>query len=177
MGKEYLKGLIEEILYVWGEPLDISDLCQIIEKASKKEIIEALNDMSLQREKSESGLLLKKFGNTYQLVSRNKHHKYFEKFVENTPKKLSSSALETLSIIAYKQPITRVEIDKIRGVNSQRSIDNLIEKGLVLENGRLDKIGRPIIYITSDLFLRYFDLEDLSQLPKIENQEEINNEN
>ncbi len=175
MEKEYLKGLIEEILYVWGEPLEISDLCQIIEKASKKEIIEALNDMSLQREKNESGLLLKKFGNTYQLVSRNKHHKYFEKFVENTPKKLSSSALETLSIIAYKQPVTKLEVEELRGVNCDSTIKGLLDFNLIEISGKLDRIGHPNLYSTTEKFLQKFGMENLEELPDLKELEEESN--
>lgn len=82
-------------------------------------------------------------------------------------KKLSNSTLETLSIIAYKQPITRAEIDKIRGVNSQSTIDSLLDRGLIVEKGRLDKIGKPIIFGTTDEFLKYFSISSLEDLPEI----------
>ena len=83
-----------------------------------------------------------------------------------------SSALETLSIIAYKQPITRAEVDKIRGINSQTTIDNLLDRGLIKENGRLEKIGKPIIYVTTTLFLQYFNIYSLEELPEIKELEE-----
>ncbi|MFQ9998796.1 MAG: SMC-Scp complex subunit ScpB, partial [Anaerococcus obesiensis] len=94
--------------------------------------------------------------------------KYISNIVKKSEKNLSNSSLETLSIIAYKQPITRAEIDKIRGVKSQSTIDSLLDKKLIKENGRLDKIGKPIIYVTTDLFLKYFNISNLDQLPKID---------
>lgn len=172
MQNDYLKGLIEEILYVWGEPIDIDDLSQIIKDCDKNQIQIALSQMIEERNSRQSGLIIKKFDTSYQFVSRAKHDKYFESFVKQSPKKLTSSALETLSIIAYKQPITRAEVDKIRGVGSQTTIDNLIDKGLIRENGRLEKIGKPIIYVTTNLFLQYFDIKDLSELPEIKDVSE-----
>lgn len=168
----YLKGLIEEVMYIWGEPIDIDTLAQIIIDANKNQIKEAIGQMKEEREASESGLVIKNFGESYQFVTRSKHDKYFESLVTKSPKKLTSSALETLSIIAYKQPITRAEVDKIRGVSSATTIDNLLDRGLIKENGRLDKIGKPIIYITSPLFLQYFDIADLSELPEIKDLDE-----
>ena len=175
MDKEYLKGLIEEILYIWGDPIDISDLNDIIKESNIKDIKLSLYEMKRERDSKDSGLILKEFDGAYQLVTRPSHDKYFVSLSKKSPKKLTTSALETLSIIAYKQPITRAEIDKIRGVGSQTTIDNLLEKGLIAENGRLDKIGKPIIYITTTYFLQYFDIASLDELPQvIEEGEDIN---
>lgn len=168
----YLKGLIEEVMYIWGEPIDIETLGQIISDASKKEIATALSQMISDRNDLDSGLIIKNFGNSYQFVTRPNHAGYFETLVTKAPKKLTSSALETLSIIAYKQPITRAEVDKIRGVSSASTIENLVDRGLIRENGRLDKIGKPIIYVTTNLFLQYFDISDLSELPEIKDLDE-----
>lgn len=167
MENDYLKGLIEEILYVWGQPIDIDDLSKIIKDSDKNQIKVALDEMIDERYSMDSGLIIKEFDSSYQFVTRAKHDKYFESLVKQSPKKLTSSALETLSIVAYKQPITRAEVDKIRGVSSQTTIDNLLDRGLIRENGRLDKIGKPIIYVTTNLFLQYFDIKDLSELPEI----------
>ncbi len=172
MDISYLKGLIEEVMYIWGEPIDIATLAEIITDASKKEIAEALSQIIKERDEALSGLIVKKFDTSFQFVTRASHDKYFEKLVTSTPKRLTSSALETLSIIAYKQPITRAEVDKIRGVSSATTIDNLVERGLIRENGRLDKIGKPIIYVTTNLFLQYFDISDLSELPEIKEMDE-----
>ena len=172
MEKIYLKGLIEEVLYIWGEPININDLSTIITDADKKQIKIAIDEMVAERKHNQSGLLINNFDGEYQFVTRVKHDKYFSSLVKKTEKKLTSSALETLSIIAYKQPITRAEVDKIRGINSQTTIDNLLDRGLIKENGRLDKIGKPIIYVTTTLFLQYFNIYSLEELPEIKELEE-----
>ena len=120
-----------------------------------------------ERKELASGLIIRNFNNSYQFTTRKASDKYFESMLSKSDKKLTNSTLETLSIIAYKQPITRVEIDKIRGVNSQSTIDSLLEKKLIIEKGRLDKIGKPIIYGTTDAFLKYFNLNTLEDLPEI----------
>ena len=170
MDSTYLKGIIEEILYIWGEPIDINDLSKIIFDAEKSEIRNAINEMMVERNENLSGLIIKKYENKYQFSTRSEHEKYISNIVKKSEKNLSNSSLETLSIIAYKQPITRAEIDKIRGVKSQSTIDSLLEKKLIRENGRLDKIGKPIIYVTTDLFLKYFNITSLDQLPKIDEE-------
>lgn len=170
MNNNYLKGIIEEILYIWGEAIDINDLGKIIFDAEKSEIKKAIKEMMDERNNKESGLIIKKYENKYQFATRPDHEKYISNIIKKSEKNLSNSSLETLSIIAYKQPITRAEIDKIRGVKSQSTIDSLLDKKLIRENGRLDKIGKPIIYVTTDLFLKYFNISDLSQLPKIDDE-------
>lgn len=170
MDRTYLKGIIEEILYIWGEPIDINDLSKIIFDAEKSEIRRAIYEMMEERNENLSGLIIKKYENKYQFSTRSEHEKYISNIVKKSEKNLSNSSLETLSIIAYKQPITRVEIDKIRGVKSQSTIDSLLDKKLIRENGRLDKIGKPIIYVTTDLFLKYFNITSLDQLPKIDEE-------
>lgn len=172
MDKTYLKGLIEEVLYIWGDPIDIKDLAAIITDADKNQIKRAIDEMVEERSNKESGLLINTYDGKYQFVTRSKHDKYFASLVKKTEKKLTSSALETLSIIAYKQPITRAEVDKIRGINSQTTIDNLLARGLIKENGRLEKIGKPIIYVTTSLFLQHFNISSLEELPEIKKLEE-----
>lgn len=174
MDKTYLKGIIEEILYIWGEAIDVKELAKIIDFASRSQIKESLEEMKKSRDEKKSGLIIRKFDGKYQFSTRSEHEKYISKIVKKSAKKLSNSSLETLSIIAYKQPITRVEIDKIRGLNSQSTIDSLIERNLIRENGRLDKIGKPIIYITTEEFLKYFNLESLDDLPKIKLENDNN---
>lgn len=174
MDKTYLKGIIEEILYIWGEAIDVKELAKIIDSASRSQIKESLEEMKKSRDEKKSGLIIRKFDGKYQFSTRSEHEKYISKIVKKSAKKLSNSSLETLSIIAYKQPITRVEIDKIRGLNSQSTIDSLIERNLIRENGRLDKIGKPIIYITTEEFLKYFNLESLDDLPKIKLENDNN---
>lgn len=170
----YLKGLIEEVLYVWAEPISIEELSKILYDFSKADIKRNLEEMINEREDLESGLIIRNFNGSYQFTTRKASDKYFESLLSKSEKKLTNSTLETLSIIAYKQPITRVEIDKIRGVNSQSTIDSLLDKKLIVEKGRLDKIGKPIIYGTTAEFLKYFNLNSLEDLPeiRIENNED-----
>lgn len=163
----YLKGLIEEVLYVWAEPINIDELSKILYDFSKSDIKSCLEKMIDERTDMESGLVIRRFNNSYQFTTRKASDKYFESLLSKSEKKLTNSTLETLSIIAYKQPITRVEIDKIRGVNSQSTIDSLLDKKLITEKGRLDKIGKPIIYGTTAEFLKYFNLNSLEDLPEI----------
>lgn len=163
----YLKGLIEEVLYVWAEPISIDEISKILYDYSKVDIKKSLEEMIKEREDLDSGLIIRNFNGLYQFTTRKASDKYFESLLSKSEKKLTNSTLETLSIIAYKQPITRVEIDKIRGVNSQSTIDSLIDKKLITEKGRLDKIGKPIIYGTTSEFLKYFNLNSLKDLPEI----------
>lgn len=163
----YLKGLIEEVLYVWAEPISIDELSKILYDFSKADIKNCLEEMTKERADLGSGLIIRNFNGSYQFTTRKASDKYFESLLSKSEKKLTNSTLETLSIIAYKQPITRVEIDKIRGVNSQSTIDSLLDKKLITEKGRLDKIGKPIIYGTTAEFLKYFNLNSLEDLPEI----------
>lgn len=163
----YLKGLIEEVLYVWAEPISIDEISKILYDFAKADIRKSLEEMMREREDLDSGLIIRNFNGSYQFTTRKASDKYFESLLSKSEKKLTNSTLETLSIIAYKQPITRVEIDKIRGVNSQSTIDSLIDKKLITEKGRLDKIGKPIIYGTTAEFLKYFNLNSLKDLPEI----------
>ncbi len=167
MTDSYLKGLIEEVLYVWADPINIDELSKILFDFSKSDIRECLEKMIIERNDLGSGLVIRKFNDSFQFTTRKASDKYFETLLAKSEKKLTNSTLETLSIIAYKQPITRVEIDKIRGVNSQSTIDSLLDKKLIVEKGRLDKIGKPIIYATTDFFLQYFNLKSLDDLPEI----------
>lgn len=121
------------------------------------------------------GLKILKTENTYQLSTRPEHYPWISKLSqEKNNKNLSNAALETLSIIAYRQPVTRNEIEAIRGVRCDKALETLLNKILIEEKGRLDRTGRPIIYGTTNEFLRYFGLESLDDLPPLE-QFELNN--
>lgn len=158
------KGIIEALLFTWGDPLDLKSISSILEV---EEIIveNVLEEMIDEFDKQKRGLKIIKLNDSYQLCTRIEHFDYMKKLNNKTKKSLSNAALETLSIIAYKQPVTKSEIDNIRGVKSDRVIETLYEKKLIIEIGRLDRPGRPIIYGTSDDFLKYFGLESLEDLP------------
>ncbi len=165
--RKHYYSIIEAILFVSGEPLDLKEISQIIEcdKKYTEILLEELKDVY---EDSVRGIKLIKLNNKYQLVTKPEFSNYIEKLLKtNVRQALSQASLETLAIIAYNQPVTRVNIDEIRGVKSDSAIFNLLERKLIQECGRLDVPGRPILYSTTYEFLRHFKLEDLKQLPNL----------
>lgn len=166
MNFKMYKGVIESLLFFWGDPLDISSLVEIL-NLSQSQVIDLLEEMADEYISNQRGLQLKKINKSYQLVTNPAFDNYISKLKHPVDElSLTNSMMETLSIIAYKQPVTRVEIDKIRGVNSSSCIANLLKRNLIKELGKLDQIGRPIIYGTTDEFLRVFGIENITMLPK-----------
>jgi segregation and condensation protein B len=168
MDKREIKSIIEGLLFTWGDPLELKDLSSVLDLDIKElEVImkELIDDFDYNRR----GLRIIKFNSLYQIGTRPEHYEWIKKLnnKKNT-KNLSNASLETLSIIAYKQPIIKSDIENIRGVRSDRAIDTLIDKNLVTELGRLERTGRPILYGTTEEFLKYFGLESISELPQIE---------
>lgn len=164
---------IESLLFFWGDPLDYDSIEKILE-VNKSTLDKLVQKLEEKYENENSGIELKVINDSIQLVTKAKNSKYIKKLTTKIDNKsLSNSLMETLSIIAYKQPITRVEIDNIRGVNSSSSINTLVNRNLVEELGKLDQIGKPIIYGTTDEFLRVFALESLEDLPSEDDFEEI----
>ena len=162
------KSIIEGLLFTFGDPLESKELARVLE-LPHKEVTRLLKEMKDEFDFNRRGIRLIKFNDSYQLGTRPEHHQWIKSIVlERNTKSLSNAALETLSIIAYRQPVTKAEIDHIRGVKSDRSIETLAMRRLVRETGRLDKPGKPILYGTTDEFLKYFGLESLDQLPPVE---------
>ncbi|NLJ99581.1 MAG: SMC-Scp complex subunit ScpB [Tissierellia bacterium] len=171
MDNKKIKSIIESLLFIWGEPLGLKDISDILEM-EEIEVEKILNDMIEDFDHNDRGLKIVRIKNNYQLCTRPEHDKWISKLSnQNKTKSLSNAALETLSIIAYKQPITRSEMEAIRGVRCDKAVQTLLDRGLVEERGRLEKLGRPIIYGTTVEFLRYFGLEDLNDLPPIQDLE------
>lgn len=168
MDMKEMKAIIEAILFSMGEAVEIEKLCSALE-ADKKTVRECLQQMQEDYEKEERGLKLIEIDGTFQLCTKEFAYEYLIRIV-SIPKsyRLTDVQLETLSIIAYKQPITKIEIEKIRGVQSDHAVNRLIEAGLVEEKGRLATPGRPIILGTTDEFLRRFGLSKTEDLPDIE---------
>lgn len=162
------KSVIESLLFVWGEPLSCSKIAKILEiKPSTVEHL--INEMIVQYEEEQRGIQIIEVNRHYQLASRKENYPFIEKMCVTTKSKgLSNSALEVLAVIAYQQPITKLDIEQIRGVNCDSPLQHLIERGLVQVIGKLDKIGRPQIYGTTDLFLKSFGLKTLAELPSLE---------
>ena len=166
--KQRIKSIIESILFVTGEPLSLRDISINLEMPPRY-IEEILNEMITDYEVSERGIKLISIKGNYQLVTKSENSDYIQRLLKkNKRQSLSQASLESLAIIAYKQPITRIDIDEIRGVKSESAIQKLIEKNLIKESGRLDVPGRPILYSTTDEFLRQFELNDLKELPSLD---------
>ena len=162
-----IKEIIKALLFAWGDPLDIktiSDICEL----DIEEIERAIEDLRSEMDSSNDGLKIIRMNSSYQLISRDIYFDYVKKLLSEKPKNnLSNASIETLSIIAYKQPVTKMQIEKIRSVKSDGPVNTLLDRGLIEEVGRLDTPGKPILYGTSDIFLRSFGIEDLSELPDI----------
>lgn len=173
-----IKSIIESLLFTWGDPLDIKEISKIL-SVSERELSFIIKDMIDEFNYNRRGIEIIKVGNSYQLSTRSEHYEWIRKLNPiNDKKNLSTAALETLSIIAYKQPVIKSNIEYIRGVKSDRVIETLIQRKLIKEIGRLEKTGRPILYGTTDEFLRAFGLDDLRELPYVKELEEIvENEN
>lgn len=170
-------AVLEGLLFVVGEDgLTINQIMDIlsIENEEAKDLISKLRE---KYEVETSGIRINFLGNTFKLTTKNEHKEYYQKLIENPETNvLSQAALETLAIIAYNQPITRIDIDEIRGVGSTHIIRKLVAKGLIKEAGRSEVIGRPILYKTTSEFLDYFNLSTIDDLPKMEEFIEENNE-
>lgn len=173
-------SIIESLLFVSGEPLEVKQIASILE-CSVGFTKDLLNEMIKLYDMKNRGIKIINVNNSYSLVTKPENSDYIEKlFGNNSRQSLSQAALETLAIVAYKQPITRVDIDEIRGVKSDRAISNLVEKGLIKECGRLEVPGRPILYGTTDEFLKHFGLQNIDQMPSLDeiigkiNSKEIN---
>ena len=163
------KAVLEGLLFVVGEDgltLDqIEDVLEIGEEESRNLIMELKKDY----EDDSRGLRIDFLGNRFKLTTKFEHKKYYQKLIENPETNtLSQAALETLAIIAYNEPITRVQVDAIRGVGSTSIIRKLVAKGFIKESGRSDIPGRPILYETTNEFLDYFGLSSVEDLPNIE---------
>ncbi len=164
-----MKSVLEGLLFVVGdEGLSIDEISSIIEK-SKEETSLLLEELNHDYEDENRGIEIKKLGEKYKLTTKERNRKYYQKLTEiSDVRKLSQSALETLAIIAYNEPITRLEVDELRGVSSAQMIRSLIAKDFVKELGRKDVAGRPILYGITKEFLDYFGLSSKDELPKFE---------
>ena len=162
------KAIIEAILFTMGESVEISRLAEVLD-CDLKTAKALLAEMQQEYVERDGGIQMLLLDDAVQLCTRKELYEYII-CIAKAPRKitLSEAALETLAIVAYKQPITRVEIEKIRGVSSHHSIDRLLEYDFIQELGRLDAPGRPILFGTTEQFLRSFGLESLAQMPEMD---------
>ena len=172
------KAALEGLLFVVGDDgLTISGIMEILE-IDHDEAVALINELKSDYEKIDRGIRIHFLGNTFKLTTKNEHKKYCQRLLVNEENNhLSNSALETLAIVAYNEPITRVEVDEIRGVQTGQLIRKLVAKGLLKECGRSEMAGHPILYKTTSEFLDYFGLSTIDDLPKIEKQENIESDN
>ena len=161
------EAVIEAILFAMGESVEISKLAEVIEQ-DVKHTKAILKDMEERYQQENRGITLTQFDNAVQLCTKADMYEYLIK-IAKSPRKmtLTDTVLETLSIIAYKQPVTRVEIEKVRGVSCDHAINKLLEYDLITELGRLDAPGRPLLFGTTEQFLRCFGVKSLEELPEM----------
>ena len=164
-----LKGVLEGILFVVGdEGITLNKICEILD-ISMDDAKNLLKELKQTYEAEDRGIRISYLGDAFKLTTKQEHKEYYEKLVENPDNNLlSPSALEVLAIVAYNQPITRIEIDEMRGISSTHMIRRLVAKGLLKEAGKSTMPGRPNLYKTTSDFLDYFGLATINDLPALD---------
>ena len=173
MASRVIKSAFESMLFVWGDLLSAKEASEVF-GISEKEAIECFEELALEYRQEGRGIRIRRVGKSFQFITLGDNEEFVRKLC--TPvkvKKLSRAALEVLAIIAYKQPVTKGEIDSIRGIKCDRVIEGLSKKGLVKALGRSDAVGRPVLYGTTEEVLKNFGFSSLKELPDIENIEGI----
>src|SRR5690349_12807362 len=162
------KQILEALLFASDAPIGLATLVEVMAEYDKDEIRTWLDELAREFEESSRGVALVEIAGGYQLLSRRECAPWIERMLRSRRKvRLSRAGLETLAIVAYKQPITKTEIDGIRGVDSSGSLHTLLERNLVLIAGRSKAVGRPLLYATSGDFLQYMGINDLADLPEL----------
>jgi segregation and condensation protein B len=169
-----LKAIIEAVVYITDEPLSAAQIAVALGKPPEL-VAKALDDLAAEYSKPEHGLTIREVAGGYKMATKAEHHEAVRAFVKKLtpPLKLSLAALETLAVIAYKQPVTTPEIMEIRGVQGAGVLKTLLDRKLIAAAGRKNVIGKPILYKTTREFLVQFGLKDLSELPSLKEFEEI----
>jgi len=170
---EDIKNIIESLLFVADEPLTVERFKRILAQAETKEIREALEQIAADYEQRNGGFYLNQVAGGYQVRTRPEYTPWIKRFIQPKPLRLSKAALETLAIVAYKQPVIRSDIEHIRGVDCGGVLKVLLERGFIRVLGRKEIPGRPLIYGTTRRFLEVFDLKTLKDLPTPKEIEEL----
>jgi len=166
-------SIVEALIFVADEPLSVKAIADVLEE-DRETITAAVEQLKQEYDERESGLQLREIAGGWQLSTRTEFHEEIRKFLKTRPNaKLSLASLETLAVIAYKQPVTVPEILEIRGVQSASAIKTLLDRRLIVAKGRKETVGRPMQYGTSKDFLIQFGMKDLSELPSIEDFEDL----
>ncbi len=166
--EERLKAILESLLFAAGEPVTLAQLVSAIESVPRDEIRRALGEMAAAYQAAGRGVALEEVAGGYQLRTPREHAAYVRRLLAAKPPRLSRPLMETVAIIAYRQPVTRPEIEQLRGVDCGGVIDTLLERSLIKIAGRKEAPGRPIVYATTPEFLELFGLKDLASLPDLE---------
>lgn len=170
MKRKEMEGVIEAILFTMGESVELSRIAKALEE-EEETVRNVIHQMMERYEKEDRGIHIIELDNAFQMCTKKETYEYLIRIAKQ-PKRhvLTDVALETLSIIAYKQPITKLEIEKIRGVKSDHAVNKLIEYDLVTEVGRLNAPGKPILFGTTEEFLRRFSVQSVEELPSINSE-------
>ena len=177
MEDKEIKAIIEALIFVSGEPITLNRIKDVIEGVDKKTLERLASELKDEFNNEYRGLQLVEIANGYQLTTRSEYANWIKKLNKiKVLTKLSKPAMETLAIIAYKQPIIKPEVEKIRGVDSGGVIKTLLERKLIKIIGRMDIVGKPMMYGTTPEFLQYFGLKDLTDLPTLKEFQELKEE-
>jgi segregation and condensation protein B len=172
-----IKAIVEAMLISTEEPLTLDQMKVVLDNTETPKIKDAIKNLRQEYSENDRSFEINEVAGGYQIGTKIRFAKYLRKLFSNKhSERLSKPSLETLAIIAYKQPVTRLEVEEIRGVNVDGVVRNLLEKGLIKIKGRKEVVGRPFLYGTSNLFLKYFGLKTLADLPPIEQFKEVANE-
>jgi len=173
MEREDIKSIIESLLFVADGPLTIQRLGEVLEGVGKADLRSTLDELQAELENNRRGVRLVEVAGGYQLRTPKVNADWIKKFLGGRPARMGRATLETLAIIAYRQPITRAEIEAIRGVDVDGVINTLLDRNLIRAVARKDVPGRPFLYGTTPEFLQLFNLKDLNHLPTLKEMEEI----
>ena len=166
MERKQMLGALEAVLFAAGEPITVAELAMVMH-LEKPQVWDLLTTLEQSYEGEERGLMLRQIGNAYQLVTKPAFYTMLTALGRKKEVKLTNAAMETLAIVAFKQPVTRAEMEAIRGVKVDGVLNNLLDYGLIMEAGRKKALGNPILYGTTDKFLNVFGLASLEDLPSI----------
>lgn len=175
MNEEGLRPILEALIYLAEEPVTVASMIELLGEENEAAIRQTLADLRRRYASPEHGIEIKEIAGGYRMGTKPEHHAWVRKFLkyQTPPIRLSLPALETLAVIAYRQPVTLPEIQEIRGVNAAAVMKTLVEKRLVTTGGRKNVVGRPILYKTTRDFLLQFGLKNLEELPSLDEYQEL----
>lgn len=163
-----IEAIIEGLLFAAGDVLSLEKIAEVVE-VDKKTVKSIISNMIINFQNSSRGVIIREINNGYQLCTRAEHYEYIRKLFEPRQKQgLSQAAFETLAIIAHNQPVTKAKIEQIRGVSSESAITRLLERNLIKEAGRMDCPGKPILFETTEEFLRCFGFRSVAEVKEVE---------